>query len=104
MYAYKTIEEFEGYVNYKASEAFRMGWNMARVTNEMLGIKEEPLKKEVLGQLLRDSNLFCNLEVDQIYFECKTNTLGSVLRACRKFDIGLCDEAITNLANRFINA
>lgn len=41
MYAYKTIEEFEKYVGYKVNDTFRDGWNMARTTNRMLGIKDK---------------------------------------------------------------
>lgn len=64
------------------------------------------MKREVFSTILRDSKLFCNLEVDQIFFECKARsyTLGSVLTACRKFNIGLNDKAITELTRRFINA
>lgn len=40
-YAYKTIEEYEEIVGLKVNEAFRVGWQMARTTNAMLGVKEE---------------------------------------------------------------
>ena len=37
-YAYKTIAEFEGIVEYKVNDAFKAGWSMARTTNKQLGI------------------------------------------------------------------
>ncbi len=40
-YAYKTIEEYEKYVDFKTNLAFKMGWNMGRVTNAQLGITGE---------------------------------------------------------------
>ena len=39
-YAYGTVEVYEGYVGYKVNQAFRDGWDMARVTNGQLGITE----------------------------------------------------------------
>ena len=36
--AYSTIEEYESIVGFKVNDAFKMGWDMARTTNEMLGI------------------------------------------------------------------
>ena len=64
------------------------------------------MKRDTFSAILRDSELFCSLEVDQIFFECKarTFTLGSVLKACRKFNIGLDSAAVTDLTRRFINA
>ena len=104
MYAYKTIEEYEGYSGYTVNQAFRIGWEMARLTNEMLGIKEEPLKAIDFITVLRESQLFNEHQIDNIAVDCKTNTLGQVLSACRKQDIGLDDEAVTTLARMFINA
>jgi hypothetical protein len=105
-YAYESVDEYEEYFGGKVNEAFRIGWSMARVTNKMLGIKEEPLKRDVFSAILRDCELFCNLEVDQIFFECKARafTLGNVLKACRRFNMGLDDAAITDLTRRFIDA
>ena len=37
-YAYSTMEEYESIVGFKVNDAFKMGWDMARTTNEMLGI------------------------------------------------------------------
>ena len=39
-YAYPTIEEYEKLTGYKVNEGFTIGWDMARITNKMLGIKE----------------------------------------------------------------
>ena len=39
-YAYGTVEVYEGYVGFKVSDEFRIGWDMARVTNGQLGITE----------------------------------------------------------------
>lgn len=62
------------------------------------------MRKEVFGQLLRDSEVFCSLHVDQIYFSAKTYTLGGVMKACRKINIELTSAEITNLTRRFIDA
>ena len=35
-YAYKTVAEYEGIVGYRVNEAFKIGWDMARVTDKML--------------------------------------------------------------------
>ncbi|MCK5610606.1 hypothetical protein KAR91_52525 [Candidatus Pacearchaeota archaeon] len=35
-YAYKNIEEYEGIVDCKVNEAFRIGWSMARATMKQL--------------------------------------------------------------------
>jgi hypothetical protein len=40
-YAYKEIEDFEKITGYKVNDGFRIGWNMARTTNKMLGIADE---------------------------------------------------------------
>lgn len=105
-YAYDSVEEYEEYFGGEVNEAFRIGWNMARATNQQLGIKEEPLERDDFSEVLREADLFSNLEIDRIFFECKktTYTLGAVLAACRKVDIGLDDSEITGLANKFINA
>ena len=34
----ETIQDYEDAVGMKVSEAFRLGWNMARTTNTMLGL------------------------------------------------------------------
>ena len=39
-YAYPIIEEYEKLTGYKVNEGFTIGWDMARITNKMLGIKE----------------------------------------------------------------
>ena len=36
-YAYPTIEEYEKIAGFKVNEAFRIGWDMARTTNQMIG-------------------------------------------------------------------
>lgn len=40
-HAYKDIKEYEEIVGYEINDTFRDGWNMARATNKMLGIKED---------------------------------------------------------------
>jgi len=40
-YAYRKIEEYEEIIGYKTGDAFRIGWNMARITNTMLGIQPD---------------------------------------------------------------
>jgi hypothetical protein len=40
-YAYKTIQEYENIVGYQINDAFRMGWDMARMKNKNFGIFEE---------------------------------------------------------------
>jgi hypothetical protein len=40
-YAYKTVEEYESIVGFKVNQAFRMAWNLARITNQQLGITQE---------------------------------------------------------------
>jgi hypothetical protein len=34
-YAYPTIEEYEELVGFKVNDAFKMGWSMARTTNDL---------------------------------------------------------------------
>jgi len=41
-YAYKTVEEYEKIVEHKVNDSFKIGWDMARTTNAMLGITVEP--------------------------------------------------------------
>lgn len=62
------------------------------------------MRKEKFGQILKDSEVFRNLHVDQIYFSAKTYTLGGVMAACRKINIELTSAEITNLMRRFIDA
>jgi len=35
-YVYKTLDEYEQIVGVKANIAFQLGWDMARITNDML--------------------------------------------------------------------
>ncbi len=53
--------------------------------------------------ILRESQLFSEHQIDAITVDCKSNTLGQVLKVCRNLEIRLDDEAITELAKGFIN-
>lgn len=59
-FAYKTIEEYEKIVGYEVGEAFRVGWNMARTTNAMLGIT--PLE-DAVEQAVRELPSGCSIEI-----------------------------------------
>lgn len=104
-YVYASVEEYEKYSGFTVNEAFRMGWDMARTTNALLGFKETVLEADDFSKILRESAIFCGLHIDQIFFECKADafTLGNILKACRKFDIGLSDKEITDPTRRFID-
>ena len=39
--AYKTLKEFEELIGIEVNDKFKMGWDMARTTNKMIGIKIE---------------------------------------------------------------
>lgn len=43
-YAYKTINEYEHIVGYQINDAFKMGWEMARMKNKDFLIFEEDEK------------------------------------------------------------
>jgi len=49
-YAYETIKEFEDIVGHSVNEAFKIGWDMARITNSMLGIKSKSNLQERVGK------------------------------------------------------
>ena len=39
-YSWPTVEDYEECVGFKVNQAFRMGWEMARTTDTMLGFKD----------------------------------------------------------------
>jgi hypothetical protein len=54
--------------------------------------------------LLRECQRFTEHQIDEIAVDCKSHTLGQVLKVCRIQGIRLGDVAITDLVRRFINA
>lgn len=44
-YSWPTVADYEKDVGFPVNDAFRIGWNMARTTDTMLGIKPEQPKE-----------------------------------------------------------
>ena len=45
-FAYADIAEYESLVGYKMSDAFKLGWEMARMKNKHFGFLEPETKEE----------------------------------------------------------
>ena len=62
------------------------------------------MKAEDFITLLRESQYFTENQIDAIATDCRSHTIGQVLHVCRKLEIGLNGDAITDLVKRFINS
>jgi hypothetical protein len=45
-YAYKTIEEYEEIVGFEVGQPFKMGWAMARTTNDLFKQMSDQMEKD----------------------------------------------------------